>query len=89
MPSRRRRRSSTAPRRPRFIRRFERVAALVEGVESSFGLALLALMHWVLKQESPRSHDELVARIDGWNNHKKRFSPRQIVLAADAMAEKG
>ncbi len=69
--------------------RFERVAALVEGFESSFGLELLATVHWVLKHEAPRSHNELVTRIHEWNNHKTHFYPRQIALAADVMAKKG
>ena len=30
------------------------------------------MMHWVRKQGA-KSHDELLVRIDGWNNHKKRF----------------
>ena len=69
--------------------RFKRVAALVEGFESSFGLELLSTVHWILEHGSPKSQDELVASIYGWNTHKKCFSPRQIALAADVMAEKG
>ena len=69
--------------------RFDQVAQLVAGFESSFGLELLSTVHWVLVQEKPRSKDELVANVYGWNAHKKCFSPRQIVLAADVMMEKG
>ena len=68
---------------------FDRVAELVAGFESSFGLELLSTVHWVLEQERPQSQDELVAGIHGWHEHKKCFSPRQIALAVDVMTEKG
>jgi len=70
-------------------KRFERVADLVEGFESSFGLELLSTVHWVLEYDSPATRDDLVARTHAWNERKKRFSPRQIQLAADVLVEKG
>ena len=69
--------------------RFERVADLVDGFESSFGLELLSTVHWVLEHEPVASREDLVARVYGWNERKKRFSPRQIGLAADTLTEKG
>ena len=69
--------------------RFDRVAELVAGFESSFGLELLSTVHWVLEHEKPQSQDELVANVYGWNAHKTCFSPRQIALAVDVMVEKG
>ena len=69
--------------------RFERVADLVDGFESSFGLELLSTVHWVLEHDPVASRDDLVARVHGWNERKKRFSPRQIGLAADTLTEKG
>ena len=68
--------------------RFDRVAGLVAGFESSFGLELLSTVHWVLEQEKPQSQSELVASIHAWNERKKRFSPRQIDLAANVVTEK-
>ncbi len=69
--------------------RFDRVADLVEGFESAFGLELLSTVHWVLEYDSPATLDDLVARTHGWNERKKRFSPRQIYLAANVLVEKG
>ena len=69
--------------------RFDRVADLVDGFESSFGLELLSTVHWVLEHEPVASREDLVARVYGWNERKKRFSPRQIGLAADTLTEKG
>ena len=69
--------------------RFDRVADLVDGFESSFGLELLSTVHWVLEHDPVASREDLVARVYGWNERKKRFSPRQIGLAADTLTEKG
>ena len=70
-------------------KRFDRVAELVEGFESAFGLELLSTVHWVLERDTPVTRDDLVARTHGWNERKKRFSPRQIELAANVLFEKG
>ena len=69
--------------------RFERVTDLVDGFESAFGLELLATVHWVLVRDNPASQDDLVARTYAWHERKKRFSPRQIGLAADVLRDKG
>lgn len=76
-------------RSPLTRQRFDRVADLVAGFESSFGLELLSTVHWVLEHEKPQSQDELVANVYGWNEHKTCFSPRQIALAVNVMVEKG
>ena len=70
-------------------KRFDRVADLVDGFESAFGLELLSTVHWVLEHEAPASRDDLIALTYAWNERKKRFSPRQIGLAADVLREKG
>ena len=70
-------------------KRFDRVTDLVDGFESAFGLELLSTVHWVLVHESPTSQDELVALIYAWNDRKRRFSRRQIELAADRLTTKG
>ena len=69
--------------------RFRRVADLVEGFESSFGLELLATVHWVIVRESPNNLTDVVSRVHEWDERKKMFSDRQIRLAANVLAEKG
>ena len=76
-------------RSPRTRERFDRVTDLVDGFESAFGLELLATVHWVMVRDNPTSHDGLVDRTYAWNERKKRFSPRQIGLAADVLRDKG
>jgi len=69
--------------------RFDRVAALVEGFESPFGLELLSTVHWVMRHEPVRTLPEVVARTYAWNDRKRQFTPRQIGIAADVLANKG
>ena len=69
--------------------RFEKVADLVEGFESPFGLELLATIHWVAKNEAVQSLDDLIAKAYAWNVRKRRFSRRQMALAFDVLARKG
>ncbi len=69
--------------------RFDRVGKLVEGFETPFGLELLATVHWVASREDVSSVDDAVAKVYAWNDRKKRFSPRQIGIAFDALKSKG
>ena len=67
--------------------RFERVAKLVEGFESPFGLELLATVHWVATREGAHTDEEVVAQTYGWGQRKKRFSQQQIVLARRVLSD--
>src|SRR4051812_1387191 len=71
------------------IARFERVAHLVDGFETPFGLELLATVHWVVTREKINDPEEVARRFYAWNERKKRFSPRQIRLAVDILQSKG
>ena len=70
-------------------RHFKRVADLVDGFESPFGLELLSSVHWVASEESAGTIDEVVSRTYAWNERKRRFTRRQIELAFGIMADKG
>ena len=69
--------------------RFGKVAELVEGFESPFGLELLSTVHWVINKERARSIDDVEKQTYGWNEHKHQFTPRQIHLAVDVLTQKG
>jgi hypothetical protein len=69
--------------------RMNKVADLVEGFESPFGLELLSTVHWIAGQEGARSIDDIVRMTYTWNDRKRRFTKRQIALAADVLANKG
>ncbi len=74
---------------PRTKERLERVSGLVEGFESSFGLELLATVHWVFAEDPSRSDEEVVFYTHRWNQRKKQFSERQIRLALQTLRDKG
>lgn len=69
--------------------RFERVSALIEGFESSFGLELLSTVHWIASEEKILDFDDIVNHTYAWSERKKQFSRRQIRIAFDVLAEKG
>lgn len=69
--------------------RLERVSQLVEGFESSFGLELLATVHWLRTTCAINSNEELVHATYAWGKQKQQFTPRQIELANTVLTEKG
>lgn len=66
--------------------RFERVAKLVEGFESPYGLELLATVHWLATYEDAQSIEKIVEKAHNWNDRKRMFTRRQIKLAHDALS---
>lgn len=64
--------------------RFDRVAKLVEGFESPYGLELLATIHWVAMEEDTARTDPHAAEnlVQAWSPRKANlFTPRHIHLA--------
>jgi O-acetyl-ADP-ribose deacetylase (regulator of RNase III) len=66
----------------------ERVADLVDGFETPFGLELLATVHWVVTREHAATREAVIDRTYRWNERKKQFTARQIGLALDVLAQK-
>lgn len=69
--------------------RFTRVADLVAGFESPFGLELLATVHWVATREGANDLDDVKTRVYEWNERKKNFTPRQLEVALEVLRSKG
>lgn len=69
--------------------RFARVADLVEGFETPFGLELLSTVHWLSHRENVARSDDLVRAVYSWGDRKKQFTPRQIELASRTLTQKG
>ena len=74
---------------PETLQRFNRVSELVEGFESSFGLELLATVHWVAKGQPAPQIGEIINRTYAWNHRKRQFTNRQIGIAHRVLQEKG
>ncbi len=74
---------------PKTRKCISRVVELVEGFESSFGLELLATVHWVAAEHPSSTEEEVIAHTYEWNQRKRQFSERQIRLALQVLKEKG
>ncbi len=68
--------------------RIERVRHLVEGFESAYGLELLATVHWIVDNERPRNFDHLAQLVGAWGQRKRRFTQRQLRIAADRLRDR-
>lgn len=69
--------------------RFERVVRLVEGFETSFGLELLATVHWLVEKEQVRFSEDLVKAVYDWAPRKRRFTPSQVGIAYERLSSEG
>jgi O-acetyl-ADP-ribose deacetylase (regulator of RNase III) len=74
---------------PNTQRRFERVADLVKGFETPFGLELLSTVHWVATREGAETQEKAIAATFEWSERKRRFSHQQITLAWNVLHDKG
>jgi O-acetyl-ADP-ribose deacetylase (regulator of RNase III) len=74
---------------PDTLARFERVAELLEGFESPFGVELLSTVHWVAAREHAKGDEAIVASVHRWGPRKQMFTPRQIRIAAQRLADTG
>ena len=69
--------------------RIARVARLVEGFESPFGLELLSTVHWVMRREGAAQHDSVARQVYDWNARKRQFTLRQIAIAEERLRSQG
>ncbi len=70
---------------PETMQRFERVAKLIHGFETPFGMELLATVHWVCAHDGATSDHEAIQKTYSWNDRKIGFSPEQITLARQVL----
>lgn len=64
-------------------RHVERVANLIEGFQSPYGMELLATVHWVATRE-PNAHslDQAISAVHAWNERKAKIMQPAHVRAA-------
>ena len=74
---------------PATQQRFNKVRQLVEGFESSYGLELLATVHWVVTREEAQTLADVIERTYAWNDRKEQFTQRQIKIAYETLADQG
>lgn len=76
--------------------RLERVASLIEGFETPYGMELLASVHWVTKHGGPRQKTRAqdssaaIKQVHAWNPRKKQvFRPSHIRTAWSRLNDEG
>jgi len=68
---------------------FDRVADLIEGFETSFGMELLATVHWVARHEGATGVEDAVRQTYAWNQRKRMFQEDHIRISWEVLEEKG
>jgi O-acetyl-ADP-ribose deacetylase (regulator of RNase III) len=81
--------ASALDNEPETHENFNRVAELVDGFETPYGLELLSTVHWVATKEGASTADEALALIHKWNNRKRVFTQRQVAIAFETLQTKG
>jgi len=69
--------------------RFDRVADLVDGFESPFGLELLSTVHWIASVEGIGGIGDVIEKTYAWNKRKRQFSKRHICIAHETLSKRG
>lgn len=67
---------------PELQARVERVAQLIDGFQSPFGMELLASVHWVAKQEGAKDAQQALQKIQSWNPRKNQLMQANHVESA-------
>lgn len=66
--------------------RLQRVAKLIDGFESPFGLMLLSSVHWIMNHKTVNSVDDVIRHA---NTGTTQFTMRQIAIAVHALSRNG
>lgn len=73
-------------------RRVERVATLVDGYDSPYGLELLATVHWVAEQypDARANPAAIIEHVGAWNDRKRqRYAPAHVESAWRDLTHQG
>lgn len=62
--------------------RIKKVAELIEGYQSPYGMELLASVHWVATREDAANSEQALEKIQNWNLRKKQIMQASHVAAA-------
>lgn len=69
--------------------RFDRVAKLIDGFETPYGMELLATVYWVAQREGASDFREVRDAVYGWSERKRQFASEEIKLAYRTLIERG
>ncbi|GEN11382.1 O-acetyl-ADP-ribose deacetylase (regulator of RNase III), contains Macro domain [Myxococcus fulvus] len=77
---------------PEIQERFERVARLISGFETPFGMELLSTVHWVATRAATRAKSaaEAIRDVQAWNTRKASLmSPAHVQAAWERLEQQG
>lgn len=69
--------------------RFDRVAKLIDGFETPYGMELLATVYWTAQREGARNFSEVRDAVHAWSDRKRQFASEEIKLAYRTLIERG
>ncbi len=72
--------------------RLQKVASLIQGFETPYGMELLSSTHWVAsyQEEKANSVEAAIERIHSWNERKKgMFKPEHIRMSWEHLVDQG
>jgi hypothetical protein len=71
--------------------RIDRVACLIDGFQSSYGMELLASVHWVaVKEHGIHSPEKALHALHAWNDRKKLLmTPAHVNVAWERLQTQG
>ena len=75
--------------RPDTRHHFVRVADLIEGFETPFGMELLSTVHWVAAHEQAQTLNEVISLAYAWNDRKRMFEEDHLSIAWKVLHDKG
>ena len=74
---------------PQTNEHFARVVDLIRGFETSYGMELLATIHWLVVQEDAKTPEEAITKTYTWNDRKKIFPEEHIRTAWKVLNNRG
>jgi O-acetyl-ADP-ribose deacetylase (regulator of RNase III) len=74
---------------PKVHERFDRVARLIEGFETPYGMELLSTVHWVVRHEGASDKEQALEQTYAWNARKSMFKPEHVQIAWDTLCREG
>ena len=69
--------------------RFDRVADLISGFETPFGMELLSTVHWVASREGSANVVDAIEKTYAWNDRKRIFTESHIRTAWSVLDRQG
>lgn len=75
--------------RPDIRSRFDRVADLIQGFETPFGMELISTVHWVATREGASTVEEAIPKVYAWGDRKRMFTEEHIRVAWEVLSRNG